>query len=178
MTDFRNVPGLPRGLANNNPGNIRISNIAWLGKVPIAQNTDGAFEQFVSFEDGVRAMGENIYNILQQGAGTITDLINTYAPPGDGNDTSSYIAQVAAATGLDPNTPVDLTAANLQAIVTAQMNVENGAAAVAANVSSALIQAGLELMNSNILTDIGNFITNNPGMSGAVVVAFFFWPFI
>lgn len=174
MTDFRNIPGLPRGLKNNNPGNIRISNIAWQGKVPVDQNTDGVFEQFTSFELGTRAMGQNIYNILQNGAGTITDLINTYAPPSDNNDTTSYINYVATQTGLDPNTPVDLTAANLAAIVKAQMEVENGAAALLGHVNDALIQAGLQLMNSSILADIGNFITTNPGMTGLTGIALFF----
>jgi hypothetical protein len=176
MTDFRGIPGLPRGLANNNPGNIIISGNAWAGKVPVAQNTDGTFEQFTSLEYGIRAMGENIYNILQNGAGTLTDLITTYAPPSQ-NDTASYINTVATDTGLDPNTPVDLSAANLQAIATAMMGVECGVAAFTANVTTAMVQAGLSLMNSSILTDIGNFITTNPGMSGAVAVAFFFWQF-
>ncbi|MCA9329527.1 hypothetical protein KDA11_02695, partial [Candidatus Saccharibacteria bacterium] len=39
-----NTPGTPRGIRNNNPGNIRISNNQWRGKIPVSQNTDGSFE--------------------------------------------------------------------------------------------------------------------------------------
>ncbi len=172
MTDFRNTPHLPRGLANNNPGNLRRSNNAWLGKVPFNLSTDRDFEQFYNVEDGIRASGENIYNILQNGAGTITDLITTYAPPSDGNDTQAYINSVAQATGLDPNTPVDLSAANLQKIVTAQFDVEDTTGAVLQYLPDSLIQAGLKLMNTSILNDIGNFITSPPGMVTGLALFF------
>ena len=43
------------------------------------------------------------------GLSTIAQIITKYAPAADGNDTGSYIAQVAAAAGVkDPNQPVDL----------------------------------------------------------------------
>jgi len=49
--------GLPRGLRNNNIGNIKLNDLnPWLGKIPREQNTDGVFEQFTAKEYGTRAM--------------------------------------------------------------------------------------------------------------------------
>ncbi len=55
---------LPRGIRNNNPGNIIVSNIPWRGKIPISQNTDVGYpqlEQFDTMENGIRALLKNIY---------------------------------------------------------------------------------------------------------------------
>ena len=35
---YLNNSALPRGLRNNNPGNLVQTSIAWLGKVPLSQN--------------------------------------------------------------------------------------------------------------------------------------------
>jgi len=62
MTDLRRLTTI-RGLRNNNPGNIRISDTPWQGKIPKAMNTDKnkAFEQFESLEYGLRALMKNAY---------------------------------------------------------------------------------------------------------------------
>lgn len=74
--------GLPRGLRNNNIGNIKINNNnAWLGKIPINQNTDGVFEQFTAKEYGSRAMLmllKKYYDV--DGLKSIYDIIKKYAP--------------------------------------------------------------------------------------------------
>ena len=44
----------PRGIRNNNPGNIRKSNVKWQGLA--AEQTDGAFYQFTRPEYGIRAL--------------------------------------------------------------------------------------------------------------------------
>lgn len=88
---------LPRGLKNNNPLNLILTNIAWTGKIPNAQNTDGRFEQFYRPEDGYRAGIKNIHyyvnNLGRDSIATIIDLWN------EGPD-DNYIAYVSERTGI------------------------------------------------------------------------------
>lgn len=104
----KSCAGNPRGLRNNNPGNIRIGSSAWMGKIPVSQNTDGSFEQFETWVYGVRAMTKLIRNYINDGHNTISKIINRYAPPHE-NSTNQYIAFVVQKTGkfnnqqLDPN---------------------------------------------------------------------------
>lgn len=84
---------IPRGIRNNNPGNIRISRSRWKGK--IADNTDGAFEQFKTKAHGVRAMIIVIRNYIKRHKlETIPDIVNRFAPPHE-NDTTMYYNYVA-----------------------------------------------------------------------------------
>jgi len=123
--------GLPRGMRNNNPGNIRISANAWKGKVPAGQNTDGAFEQFSTYAYGIRAMIKNLLTYYSRGIRTLHDIIYTWAPPADGNDSATYVDFVAQRTGLPKKTALNLTdKATMQKLVLAMSEMENGRKAV------------------------------------------------
>ena len=50
------MSAIPRGIRNNNPGNIRWSNDQWKGLIPKDQASDKAFCVFRSPEYGIRAM--------------------------------------------------------------------------------------------------------------------------
>lgn len=89
----------PRGIRNNNPGNIRLSNQAWEGKVPNAQNSDDAFEQFTTYAYGVRALIKLLRNYINGGRNTVRRIIEAYAPVGDSNHTGNYIAFVVSRLG-------------------------------------------------------------------------------
>ena len=123
--------GLPRGMRNNNPGNIRISTNAWQGKVPAGQNTDGAFEQFSAYIWGIRAMIKNLISYQQQrGLSTLRQIISTWAPSTE-NDTNAYISRVSSATGIGPDQTLDLSnRGTMQKVVQAMSAVENGRPAV------------------------------------------------
>lgn len=97
-----------KGLRNNNPGNIRLTNETWQGKIPNAQNTDGSFEQFQTWIWGVRAMTVLVRNHIKAGHNTISKLINKYAPPIE-NDTNRYVGFVADKTNILPNAKLDYT---------------------------------------------------------------------
>ncbi len=88
-----------RGIDNNNPGNIRLTNIAWAGKVPNSQNNDGEFEQFYKLEYGVRALIKNMITHINGNAKTLPKLIAIWAPASE-NDTAAYIASVSRQTGI------------------------------------------------------------------------------
>lgn len=90
---------LPRGLRNNNPLNIRISGIAWRGKRPLSQNNDGAFEQFDTLRNGIRAGLINIKTYINKyHCNTPSLIIRRWAPASDGNDTEAYISKVTRIT--------------------------------------------------------------------------------
>ena len=69
---------LPRGLRNNNPGNLVKTSIPWEGKIPHSKNTD-----------------------IYKGKNTIEKLIHEFAPAFE-NNTVAYIASVANALGISP----------------------------------------------------------------------------
>lgn len=121
------VESLIRGERNNNPGNIRISSNAWRGKVPVAQNTDGAFEQFDSAENGIRALGKLLLSYQKNyGLNTVRKLITRYAPPSE-NITSSYVNAVAGALGVTPDAPIAVAnPATLFSLAKAIIRHENG----------------------------------------------------
>lgn len=99
MSSFLGQKNLVRGLRNNNPGNLVITSIAWHGKIPNSQNTDGKFEQFTSLEYGIRAMLKDLINDINKGKNTLTKLINEYAPAFE-NNTNAYINSVAKTLGI------------------------------------------------------------------------------
>lgn len=145
--DLRWQRNLPRGLRNNNPGNLRRSSIAWQGKVPHAQSSDRDFEQFTTMQAGVRAMATDIVNdIVRDRKNTLRLLITEYAPPNE-NDTTGYINQVAKRVGISPDAPIDLTNDLLKKIIQAKIIVENGVRA-AQIVPGAVIEAGINSINA------------------------------
>lgn len=95
-----------RGLRNNNPGNLVLTTIAWKGKVPNAQNTDGKFEQFTQPLWGIRAMFIDVRgDIEKDGLNTIRKLITEYAPKFE-NNTAAYIQSVVNQVGIGPDTRI------------------------------------------------------------------------
>jgi hypothetical protein len=121
---------LPLGLKNNNPGNLRLSNIKWQGKIPNEKNTGKGFEQFENITFGIRAMLTDVANdITVKKFNTLTKLINSYAPPSE-NDTINYINFVSKYTGINPNTEIKLNPEILSKIIKAKIFIENGATVV------------------------------------------------
>lgn len=96
----------PRGIRNNNPGNIRWGD-DWKGLVPKEQRTDKSFCQFVTPEYGIRAMVIILRNYQRKhGLSTISGIIKRWAPPNE-NNTQAYIDSVAKVTGAAPDQRID-----------------------------------------------------------------------
>lgn len=104
MSSFLGKTGLSRGLRNNNPGNLVITSSAWLGKIPVPQNTDSnrKFEQFKEVKYGIRAMIIDIIGDIGKGKNTLRKLISEYAPPSE-NHTNNYINVVSKSLGISPD---------------------------------------------------------------------------
>ena len=82
----------PRGIRNNNPGNIRRSNDRWMGLR--TKQTDPDFFQFTAPEWGYRALIKTLQTYRRKhGLRTIADLISRWAPANE-NNTSAYIRSV------------------------------------------------------------------------------------
>lgn len=114
--------GNTRGLRNNNPTNIRINAAnAWKGKV--SPNTDGAFEQFDTAENGLRAALILLRNYGASGRNTLRKVIESWAPKTE-NRTNEYIKYVQDATGIQPDTI--LTDAQRVAMIRPMVIMESG----------------------------------------------------
>lgn len=87
---------LPRGVRNNNPGNIR-PNPAWKwnGELPPDSGDMGAYCRFVDPEHGLRALIRDCRNKRRRGLDSIYKIKAAFAPAADGNDVEAYAASVA-----------------------------------------------------------------------------------
>ena len=113
---------VPRGIRNNNPGNIRYSPFAQR-QGATGQDAQG-FAVFSNMATGEEAEVSLLGNYLQNKHDTIRKIISRYAPASE-NDTTAYIGAVSRQTGLTPDEK--LTAANLGALSQAIFAHENGA---------------------------------------------------
>lgn len=115
----------PAGVRNNNPGNLRITDINWQGKVPVSKNTDKRFEQFYTYEYGVRAMLKDIINDYNKGKKSVRKLISEYSPPSE-NSTEAYINWVSQNLGVKPDDTLNMTKDTLKTFAIAIIKMENG----------------------------------------------------
>lgn len=93
------VRDLPRGIRNNNPGNIRYTGTQWRGLAD--PPTDGAFCIFVDARYGIRAIARVLASYQSRGVDSLPEIISTWAPASE-NDTQAYILSVSARSGLSP----------------------------------------------------------------------------
>lgn len=117
--------GAPRGLRNNNPGNIKYGSFAQrMGAT--GQDADG-FAIFPNASAGLRAMSGLLGNYASAGIHTVRDAINKWAPPSDNNNTGAYVSAVSQGLGIAPDANVDLTDPAFRARMMAQISLhENG----------------------------------------------------
>ena len=115
----------PRGIRNNNPGNIRHGE-KWLGLAD--EQPDRDFCTFKSAVLGIRAMARILHNYQRlHGLATVAGMIARWAPPSE-NDTDAYVRHVAGEMGVEPDQAVDL-AADIPAfrrMVAGMIHHENG----------------------------------------------------
>ena len=117
----------PRGIRNNNPGNIRWGD-DWKGLVPETQRTDKSFCQFTKPEYGIRAMIIILRNYQRRhGLNTVSGIINRWAPANE-NDTQAYINSVARCVSVTPDQKIDVTDSRVMIpLLEAIIKHENGA---------------------------------------------------
>ncbi|MBB3004358.1 hypothetical protein FHX57_006740 [Paraburkholderia tropica] len=124
----------PRGIRNNNPGNIVYGGFA---KSMGATGSDGRFAVFQSMDDGIKAAIELLKGYVAKGYDTVRKIISRWAPASE-NNTSAYIDAVAKKLGISAD--MRLSGDQLGGVAQAIFQHENGRAV--SNVNS-LSQARL-----------------------------------
>lgn len=116
---------LPRGIRNNNPGNIRLSGTRWKGQK--LRQVDTAFVEFDTPLAGIRALMRLLLTYhLRHGLDSVESIINRYAPPEE-NATDHYIHSVCGALGVKRREAIDLKDRKiLTALCKAIIRHENG----------------------------------------------------
>ncbi|MBQ2993709.1 MAG: structural protein P5 [Alistipes sp.] len=124
---------MPRGLRNNNPGNIKRSKVCYIGEV--RPSNDPIFKQFESMAYGYRAMFMLLYTYDQKlGLNTIELIISRYAPTSE-NNTTAYVKHVSQLSGVPATSRISSTNRDIMIHVVAAMSQhENGVPAVMADV--------------------------------------------
>lgn len=120
---------LPRGLRNNNPGNIRNSSTVWIGGV--YPSSDKEFCQFRTMAYGYRALIKLLHNYRRlHGCKTVADFIRRWAPETE-NNTAGYITRVCREMQVPSSYVPDIDdKATMCAFAAAISLVENGIPAV------------------------------------------------
>jgi hypothetical protein len=116
---------LPRGIRNNNPGNIRVAKIRWQGQK--TAQFDQSFVEFDSPEMGLRALMKVLLTYYRKyDLDTVQSIINRWAPPHE-NATDGYAAHVAKRLKVKRTTVLNIEAAGTLCALAKAITVhENG----------------------------------------------------
>ncbi len=133
---------LPRGIRNNNPGNIRWGE-NWQGLKKDGKKQDASFCVFTSPIYGIRALAKVLINYKKlYGLKTIRSIISRYAPPNE-NQTQAYIQSVSKQIGRYPDEPIDVEERGILTVfIKAIIRIENGIQPY----SNETIQKGIDLI--------------------------------
>lgn len=115
---------MPKGIRNQNPMNLRyVPSIQWNGQI----GEDGTgYARFESVEMGIRAGVKNLINgYFNRGINSPANIIMKYSPAHE-NPTDSYIQFLANWMGIDKNTAITPTRANLIKLAKGIIRFENG----------------------------------------------------
>lgn len=125
---------LPRGLRNNNPGNIRRNSDVFQGEVNPSR--DKEFKQFKTMPYGYRAMFKILSNYYRKySLTTIRKMIGRWAPENE-NNTDAYVSLVSSYSGIGPDDLISFDREQMIRIVAGMSRVENGREAVMSDVMS------------------------------------------
>ncbi|WP_347144169.1 structural protein P5 [Parabacteroides distasonis] len=115
---------LPRGLRNNNPGNIRRNSDVFQGE---KTSSDREFKQFKSMAYGYRAIFKILSNYYRNyKLDTIRKIIGRWAPENE-NNTNAYIKAVSDYAGISADDPINVNdREQMTRIVAGMSKVENG----------------------------------------------------
>lgn len=133
--------GIPRGIRNNNPGNIEDG--AFAKSLPGYKGSDGRFAIFESPEAGRGAQVALLGSYGQRGFDTVGEIINRWAPPSDNNPTSAYVDYVARRLNVRPDQQLNLSDPQVAgAIADAITAFENGQTGGSGATSRVVAQGG------------------------------------
>lgn len=153
----------PRGIRNNNPGNIRKSDDKWQGLSDVQD--DEAFFRFKDPVYGIRALARVLITYQDNyDLRTINQLIGRWAPTNE-NNTGAYQRSVADSMTRNPNETLDMhDFDDLKGLVEGIILHENGIQPYTQDqIIKALTLAGVEAPKKSLLT--------TPQMVGSAITA-------
>lgn len=120
----------PRGIRNNNPGNLRPLGAGKARVLRVGELLDidpDGYSRFDTPENGIRAIGVDLLTKYRKRLlNTVAKIIARYAPTSE-NDTDAYIRHVCQLTGFYADQPLEVDdPATLDALVAAIIRHENG----------------------------------------------------
>lgn len=116
-------PHDPRGIRNNNPGNLN-----YVGQAGAAKESgaNGRFAVFQTAEEGLRALGNQLRLYGTRGINSVRAIISKFAPASE-NNTKAYINSVSGGLGVGADAALNLNDPRvLQSLMGAIIKVENG----------------------------------------------------
>jgi hypothetical protein len=114
----------PRGVRNNNPGNIKKNNVRWLGLSE--EQNDETFFQFTDAKYGIRALMKILLTYrFQHGLTNIWSIVERYAPSSE-NNTEAYKNYLVNETGYGMLQEIKFTIDDYLPVVKAIIVMENG----------------------------------------------------
>lgn len=108
FSDDEDQSTLPRGIRNNNPGNLDYRGQSGAS----LERPGGRFAKFATAYDGLRAMANQLMRYFEgkttgRPLQTLNDIISTWAPSSE-NNTGAYVSQLSKSLGVDPNAVLNL----------------------------------------------------------------------
>lgn len=98
------APNLPRGLRNNNPGNL---NFARQPGATLENGPDARFAAFQTMGEGIAALDRQLGLYIGRGNNTIRGIVSEYAPEKDDNNEAAYRAELHQLTGISVDEKID-----------------------------------------------------------------------
>ncbi|KLU15134.1 MULTISPECIES: hypothetical protein [Xenorhabdus] len=112
----------PRGIRNNNPGNLTDAPNA-VGK---DYGNGHVYMKFATPNDGIAALSRQLMLHGDRGQNTLNHVIPIYAPEKAGNNTREYIDYTAKQLGISPNEKMDLhNPAMIEKLIDSIIKMEN-----------------------------------------------------
>lgn len=157
------ISNAPRGIRNNNPGNIKFGSFA-RGMGATGSDANG-FAIFPTPMAGMAAMSNLLGNYAASGIHTIRGAISKWAPSLE-NNTNAYVSAVSKNLGISPDANVDLTDPAFRARLMSQISLhENGKSAYSMDQFNQASGAP-SLSQSNVITVYG---ANDPQSTAGAV---------
>lgn len=116
-------PNAPRGIRNNNPGNLNFVGQEGATK---EQGANGRFAVFKTMAEGIAALAAQLKRYASRGDDTITEIVGKYAPKNE-NNTQAYIQALSKKLGVDPNAQLNVNdKETLRKLIEGISTIENG----------------------------------------------------
>jgi hypothetical protein len=113
----------PRGIRNNNPGNLNYVGQAGATK---EAGPNGRFAVFRSAQEGLQELADQLRRYGQRGINSVRSIISKFAPASE-NNTQAYINSVSGGLGVGADAALNLSDPRvLQSLMGAIIKVENG----------------------------------------------------